>query len=60
VVLLIVGVMINVHALAIAIFLYDVYSMLLNFTQIKKLIQYTYREQLADMLPSILLASTWR
>ena len=57
VVLLVVGVMINVHALAIAIFVYDVYSMLVNFSQMKKLIQYTYREQLADIVPSLLMAT---
>ena len=52
-VLLIVGVMINVKALAIAMLIFDVFALLLDVYYIRKYIPYNVAEQLGDMLPAL-------
>lgn len=55
VVALIVGVSINVFALATAMVIYDVYAVFINMLQLKKYIQYGLKEQCRDLLPTFLL-----
>lgn len=52
-VLLVVGVMINVKALAIAMLIFDVFALLLDVYYIRKYIPYNVAEQLGDMLPAL-------
>ena len=55
--LLIIGVQINVLALAIAMLIYDVYAVFVDMLQMKKYIHYGIGEQLQDMLPAFALGS---
>lgn len=52
VLLLIVGVNINVFAVAVTMALYDIYGVFINMVQMKKYIGYGFREQLLDLLPA--------
>lgn len=52
-VLLLIGVSINVPALAVAMILFDVFALILDMFYIKKYIPYEIREQLGDMLPAL-------
>lgn len=55
VLLLIVGVSINVFAVAVTMALYDIYGVFINMVQMKKYIGYGLREQLRDLMPAFLL-----
>ena len=55
VILLIVGVNINVFAVALTMALYDFYGVFINMLQMKKYIGYSLREQFRDLLPAFLL-----
>lgn len=50
---LIIGVMINVKALAIAMLVFDILALALDVFYIRKYIPYTVGEQLGDMLPAL-------
>lgn len=52
-VLLIVGVMINVKALAVAMLVFDILALAMDVHYIRKYIPYGIGEQLADMLPAL-------
>ena len=54
--LLVVGVCINVTAVAVAMLVYEFYGMFINMLQMKKHIGYELKQQLKDMLPSFVLA----
>lgn len=56
-VLLIIGVSINVFAVAVTMVLYEVYGLVVNMIQMKKYIGYSIGEQLFDILPAFLMAS---
>ena len=55
VILLLVGVKINVFAIALTMLLYDCYSFTVNMAQMKKHIDYSLREQFRDLMPAFLL-----
>lgn len=54
---LILGVRINVMALAIAMLIYDIYAVSVDMVQMKKYISYGIGEQLRDMLPAFALGT---
>ena len=56
VLLLLLGVRINVLALAAALVVYDFYSVSVNLYQLKKYIQYDIKKMLLDLLPSYILS----
>lgn len=56
VLLLIVGVSMNVTAVAVTMVIYEVYGLVVNMLQMKKHIKYALREQLIDVLPPMLLS----
>ena len=55
VILLILGVHINVFAIAVTMAVYDIYGVFVNMLQLKKYINYGLREQIRDLLPAFLL-----
>lgn len=55
--LLIIGVKINVLAVAITMLIYSFYGTVLNSNQLRKLIRYSFKEQLEDLLPSMITSS---
>lgn len=57
VLLLVIGVSIDVFALAVAMAVYDVYGVFVNMLQMKKQIGYTMKEQLLDLMPAFLLGT---
>ena len=56
VLLLIIGVKINVTAVAVTMLLYSIYGNVVNAGPLKKEIDYTYREQLKDLSPAFLMS----
>ncbi len=56
VILLIIGVKINVFAIAVTMALYDLYGVFVNMIQMSKYVSYSLKEQLKDMLPAFLLS----
>lgn len=56
VLLLIIGVKINVTAVAVTMLLYSIYSNIVNARPLKREIDYTYREQLKDLIPAFLMS----
>ena len=56
VLLLIIGVRINVTAVAVTMLLYSIYGNIVNARPLKKEIDYTYREQLKDLSPAFLMS----
>ena len=56
VLLLIIGVKINVTAVAVTMLLYSIYGNIVNAGPLKKEIDYTYREQLKDLSPAFLMS----
>ncbi len=56
VLLLVIGAYISVFAIAITMVIYEVYGLFVNSFQIKKHINYTFKEQISDMLPALLMA----
>ena len=56
VLLLIIGVKINVTAVAVTMLVYSIYGNVVNAVPLKKEIDYTYREQLKDLSPAFLLS----
>lgn len=56
VILLIVGVKINVIAVAITMLIYTIYATVANANQLRKLINYTFTEQLLDLMVPFLLS----
>lgn len=57
VLLLILGVRINVLALAAALVIYDFYAVSVNLYQLKKYVQYSVKSLIADLLPAYLLSA---
>ena len=57
VLLLVLGVRINVLAMAAALVLYDFYAVSVNLYQLKKYIQYGFKQQFSDLLPSYALSA---
>lgn len=57
VVLLIAGVAISVKGLAIAMLVYDIYGTIVNLCQMKKHINYEYKDQIRDYGPTMLLGT---
>lgn len=57
VLLLIIGVKINVTAVAVTMLLYSIYGNIVNAGPLKKEIDYTYREQLKDLSPAFLMSA---
>ena len=55
-ILLVIAVKISVLAVAITLPLYAIYGTLVNMSPNKKLLNYSYREQLKDILPQLLLS----
>ncbi len=55
VILLIVGVQINVFAVAVTMVLYDIYGFFVNMIQMRKYINYNLREQFRDLFPAFSL-----
>lgn len=55
-VLLIIGVCFNVHAIAITMLVYETYGVCINLFQMKKHINYSFREILKDQFPAIALS----
>ena len=56
VLLLIIGVKINVTAVAVTMLLYSIYGNVVNAGPLKKEIDYTYREQLKDLSPAFFMS----
>lgn len=56
VLLLVIGVNINVLAIAAAMVIYDIYAMVVNMQQLKKPINYGAIEQLKDIMPQLVLS----
>lgn len=54
-ILLVVGVKINVTAIAITMVIYDVYGTIVNMFCLKKVLNYRFREQINDIFPAILI-----
>lgn len=54
---LIIGVNIDVYALAVAMVIYDIYAVFVNMLQLRKYIHYGLREQMKDLLPAFLLGA---
>lgn len=52
VLLLVVGVSINVYAIAVTMLIYECYSVFINMLQMKKYIHYSLRTQILDLLPA--------
>lgn len=57
VLLLLIGVKIDVLAIAVTMVLYDIYAMVVNMQQLKKPINYSAVEQLVDIMPQLLLSA---
>ena len=57
VLLLVIGVKINVLAIAIMMVIYDIYAMIVNMQQLKKPIHYGVGEQLIDIMPQLVLSA---
>ncbi|MBQ2900585.1 MAG: lipopolysaccharide biosynthesis protein [Agathobacter sp.] len=57
VLLLVIGVKINVLAIAIMMVIYDIYAMIVNMQQLKKPIHYGAGEQLLDIMPQLVLSA---
>lgn len=57
IVLLIIGVKISVLATAVTMAAYELYGVLVNSTQVKKYLNYTYREQIHDVLPYVVITA---
>jgi len=58
VLLLVVGVKINVFAVAVTMVIYDLYGLFVNMWQMKKYISYTMKEQFQDIMSALLLGVT--
>lgn len=54
--LLLVAVRISVTAIAVTMLIYEIYGTSINMWQMKKCVGYTIKDQLADILPPLLLA----
>jgi O-antigen/teichoic acid export membrane protein len=54
--LLIIGVKISVLAVAVTMLVYSFYGTVLNSNQLRKLIRYSFKEQLEDLIPPIALS----
>ena len=50
-----IGVKINVFAIAFTMLLYDCYGTMVNMSQLKKYIGYSLREQFRDLMPAFAL-----
>lgn len=57
-VFLILGMKINVFAVAATMSLYNVVAVLINMSPNRRLLHYSYREQLGDMLPALFASAT--
>lgn len=57
VLLLLIGVKINVFAIAVTMVIYEFYGVAVNMYQMKKYINYSIKEQLIDILPASILAT---
>ena len=55
VLLLVIGVKINVFAIAFTMLVYDCYGTMVNMSQLKKYIGYSLREQFRDLMPAFAL-----
>lgn len=55
--LLVMGVCINVYAIAVTMLIYEFYGVLVNMAQMKKHIDYKLRSQLVDLLPAFALGT---
>ena len=55
VLLLVIGVQINVFAIAVTMVLYEMYGVLINMKQMRTYIEYSLREQFQDLIPAFLL-----
>jgi len=55
VLLLVIGVKINVFAIAFTMLVYDCYGTMVNMSQLKKYINYSLREQFRDLMPAFAL-----
>lgn len=55
--MLIIGVNIDVYALAVAMVIYDIYAVFVNMLQLRKYIHYGLKEQMGDLLPAFLLGA---
>lgn len=56
VVLIIIAVNISVFAVVLTLPLYSIYAMLMNIKPTKKLLDYSYKDQFADLLPALLMS----
>lgn len=56
VILLIIGVCFNVHAIAITMLIYETYGVMVNLVQMKKHLNYHFREIIKDQFPVFALA----
>lgn len=57
VILLLIGVRINVFAIAVTVVLYDFYGTFINMGKMKKHIDYSVGEQMRDVMPALLLGA---
>lgn len=56
VVLLLVGIKTNVYMVAIVMVVYDIYGCIMNSMLVEKYLKYSYREQLSDVLSSMVIS----
>ena len=56
--LLILGIKLNVFAVAVTMALYNVIAVFINMTPNRKFLNYSFREQLQDMIPALLASIT--
>lgn len=56
VILLVIGIKTNVYMVAVVMVIYDVYGSIVNSVLVRKYISYSYKEQLADILPSLAIS----
>lgn len=55
--LLLVGMKINVIAVALTMAVYNIYGAIVNASALKKVIKYEYKYQIVDLLPSLIMSS---